>query len=548
MLLRSMPDAEMGGYCSRAWREFRRFSAGKMGRLRPWRPDLEFLEGRELLAGVVAEYSLANPPASPGAITAGPDGNLWFINYRGTAGSIGRITPGGVITEFPITTPGTFPSDITSGPDGALWYTENTRSGPMVGRITTAGVITDFPAGSILVTPDNQMIGNITAGPDGALWFTEASRSDGSPFHVVGNIGRITTAGELSLFSITSIPSDITAGPDGALWYTAHSGLSSPLKNTIGRITTGGVITEFPITTPGTFPSDITAGPDGALWYTEGTSSGPMIGRITTAGVITDFPITTPDGGPSGITTGPDGALWFTDSGNKIGRITTSGVVTAFAIPTPDSRPSGIATGSDGDLWFTEMGVGKIGQLSPVSLAPPTVTSVQRLGFHADPTRIVLTFSSPLDPARAQDLRNYRIVGPGNKAVAIDSAAYDPAANTVTLRPHARLDLHRLDKLTVIGIAPDGVADMSGVLLDGAGVGQPGSNYVATLKASDLVLGAEVPGGPRRLAALRRALAKIEVDQSKQLARTQGAPKVRARALARAHPAKAAGGPSAGKN
>ena len=551
MLPRSLPDAEIGGYCSRSWREFRRFSAGKTVRIRPRRPGLESLEGRELLAGVVAEYPLASPPANPDAITAGPDGNLWFINDRATPGSfpatilavsIGRITPAGVITEFPITTPATFPSDITSGPDGALWYTENTSSGPMIGRITTAGVITEFPAGSIGVTPDNQRIDSITAGPDGALWFTEASHPDGSPFHVNGSIGRITTAGALSLFPVPSIPSGITAGPDGALWYTAHSGLSSPLKSTIGRITTAGVATEFTIDTTGSSANDITSGPDGALWYT----SGP-IGRITTTGVITNFPIPTPDGVPSGITAGPDGALWFTENGaGKIGRITTSGVVTEFAIPTPNSQPSSIATGSDGALWFTENGAGKIGQLSPVSLAPPTVTSVQRLGFHAEPTRIVLGFSSPLDPARAQDLRNYRIVGPGNKAEAIDSATYDPAANTVTLKPHARLVLHRLYKLTVIGTAPDGVADTSGVLLDGAGDGQPGSNYVATLKASNLVLGAEVPGGPRRLAVLRRALAKIEADQSKQLVRTQVAP--RARAIARAHPAKAAGGPSAGKD
>ena len=296
MLPRSMPDAEIGGYCSRAWRGFRRLSAGKTVRIRPRRPDLESLEGRELLAGVVAEYPLASPPANPGAITAGPDGNLWFITDRATPGSfpatilavsIGRITTAGVFTEFPITTPGAYPSDITSGPDGALWFTENTSSGPRIGRITTDGVITDFPAGSIYIIPGNERIGNITAGPDGALWFTETSSSDGSPFHVRGGIGRITTAGELSLFSIPSIPSDITAGPDGALWYTTLSGLSSPLKPTIGRITTAGVSTEFPIAN---YAGQITSGPDGALWYTEGSSSGPMIGRITTAGVLHRVP------------------------------------------------------------------------------------------------------------------------------------------------------------------------------------------------------------------------------------------------------------------
>ena len=46
--------------------------------------------------------------ASPGAITAGPDGALWFtgdnIGSNGVNGLIGRITTAGAITEFPIPT------------------------------------------------------------------------------------------------------------------------------------------------------------------------------------------------------------------------------------------------------------------------------------------------------------------------------------------------------------------------------------------------------------------------------------------------------------
>ena len=525
MLSRTMPNEGVG----RNRPESRRSSAGHAARVRPRRPGLESLECRRLLAGVVAEYPLANPPARPGAITAGPDDNLWFINYRGLAATIDRITTAGAVTEFPITTAGTYPNDITSGPDGALWFTENTSSGPMIGRITTTGVITQFPvsqpnSGPFPSLPET--LGSIAAGPDGALWFT-ASFSTSTPFgDAGGEIDRITTAGVVTKFAVPTYVGDITSGPDGALWFTGESGFSG----SIGRITTAGVVTTFPVAGAAD-PLSITSGPDGNLWFTENQAN--KIGRITTAGVVTEFATPTADSSPAGITAGPDGALWFTELvGNKIGKITTAGVVSEFAVPTPNSLLNGIATGSDGDLWFTESGASKIGQLSPAILAPPTVTLVQRFGFHADPTRIVLTFSAPLDPARAQDVRNYRIVGPGGEAVAIDSATYDPAADTVTLDPHTRLNLHQLYKLTVIGTAPGGVADTSGVLLDGAGNGQPGSNYVATLKAADLVLGAEVPGGPARLAALRRTLAKIEADQSKQLARKHGAPKAHAPAKA----------------
>ena len=62
----------------------------------------------------------------PGAITAGPDGALWFtgnIGSNGVNGLIGRITTAGAITEFPIPS-GSTAMDITAGPDGALWFTE----------------------------------------------------------------------------------------------------------------------------------------------------------------------------------------------------------------------------------------------------------------------------------------------------------------------------------------------------------------------------------------------------------------------------------------
>ncbi len=152
-------------------------------------------------------------------------------------------------------------------------------------------------------------------------------------------------------------------------------------------------------------------------------------------------------------------------------------------------------------------------------ILPPTVISVQRFGLHAAPTSIVLGFSTALDPIHAQDVHNYSIVGPGGQSIVIDSAAYSPVTNTVVLRPHHRLNLHYIYRLTVNGSGPGGVMDKYGNLLDGVGNGLPGSNFVTNLTASNLVLGSQVPGGPVRLAYLQRRLSKIEAIQSKQLAR-----------------------------
>src|ERR1035438_7398253 len=91
-------------------------------------------------------------------ITAGPDGNVWFTEYR--AGKIGRITPAGVITEFSIPSGGN-PQDIRLGPDGNLWFTDALAK---IGKITPAGVITEFSTSNCV---------RIAAGPDGNLWKTE---------------------------------------------------------------------------------------------------------------------------------------------------------------------------------------------------------------------------------------------------------------------------------------------------------------------------------------------------------------------------------------
>ena len=122
----------------------------------------------------------------------------------------------------------------------------------------------------------------------------------------------------------------------------------------------------------------------------------------------------------------------------------------------------------------------------------PTVLGLKRFGFHSQPTTLQLTFDKPLDPTTAQDVGNYRITGPSGSRVRIASVSYDPIALTVTISPRGRLDLHHTYRLTVVGTPPTGVTDTAGNLLDGALTGHPGSNFVTTLTARNLV-----PAGPR---------------------------------------------------
>ena len=272
---------------------------------------------------------------TPGAITTGPDGSLWFTNPGN--GSIGRIATSGIVSNFTDSTIDG-PTGITTGPDGALWFTDSGNSS--IGRITTSGIVSNF------TDPTIDFPFGITAGPDGALWFT----------NVLGeSIERITTNGIVSKFTDPTLarPTSITVGADGALWFT-NSGLtaSGTERPSIGRITTDGSITTYPTTD---FPLDITAGPDGALWF---TMSG-AIGRIGTDGTITYY-----DTGVfnlQGIAAGPDGGLWFTNqSSNSIGRITT---------PPPTVVPFGGAV--------TEGAAGTTSQLPiTVTLSAPSTQTV----------------------------------------------------------------------------------------------------------------------------------------------------------------------------
>jgi len=164
-------------------------------------------------------------------ITSGPDGALWLSgdyasNVVGPgASSIWRISTAGVVTDYPIPFDAA-PTALTAGPDGAIWF--GTGNG-VIGRVTTSGVFSEFS------DPGNvgQVLG-MTAGPDGAVWFTSYSVPGDSGFYPYPPIGRITADGAITTYGSAYVEEGamgITTGPDGAVWFNDH------LNDAIGRVT-----------------------------------------------------------------------------------------------------------------------------------------------------------------------------------------------------------------------------------------------------------------------------------------------------------------------
>jgi virginiamycin B lyase len=156
----------------------------------------------------------------------GPDGALWSADYYGGHGRIARTTTAGAVRGF--LSPFDDPTGViepyhavalTAGPDGALWFTERYRA--RISRVTLVGIASSFALPSF-----NSAGEGITAGPDGAIWFTGSSDA----------VGRLSLSGEVQRFELPRdgpatisphnpgavVPKHIVTGPDGGIWFTVR--------------------------------------------------------------------------------------------------------------------------------------------------------------------------------------------------------------------------------------------------------------------------------------------------------------------------------------
>lgn len=288
--------------------------------------------GKITPTGTITDVVTPTPGSGPQGITTGSDGNLWFVEEF--AGKIARTTTAGVISEFQVTNPSRCDVfQIASGSDGNLWVPDDCA--PFIYKFTTAGVETNYPL------PAGATPLGITSGPDGNLWYTDPGRNV---------IGQITVNGGVTEFPIPeakATPVAITVGPDNNLWFVnADAGINN--GGTIGRITTAGVITLFN-TNLGGCESAITAGADGNLWTPtdDCPGLGQVIASISTNGVVVNHDVVSAEG-IIGITTGPDKKLWFADFDN--GAIERMSAVSGSVVLTPSSGANGVSISAQGNF------------------------------------------------------------------------------------------------------------------------------------------------------------------------------------------------------
>ncbi len=297
-------------------------------------PRLSCIQATDLThTGSATEYCLPGNDRNYGAMTVGPDGNLWFTD----SGKIARITPQGVITEFPVPTPPTaipLPG-IARGPDGNVWYI----AGTTLERISTQGRV----VGAVTMPPRVWYITGLTAAPDSTLWVGLATAS--ATDQLTHEIARVTASGQViavALPKAVAPTGGLVAGADGDLWVAASD-------TSIGRITRTGQLTEFTVAINQPPLVQLTPGPDGNIWFID---SGGDVGRITHMGAVTLFRTAKQANvGMTSIGSGPDGNVWFSVEPSTISRITPSGVVTRFTLP-HDRDVTAITAGHDGGVWF----------------------------------------------------------------------------------------------------------------------------------------------------------------------------------------------------
>jgi virginiamycin B lyase len=202
--------------------------------------------------GEIKEYSTGLSQTMSTGMAGGPQATSWFVtDYHG----IGKISAKGKIKLFSFPDEGNQPLAITAGPGGNMWFLEGV--GPNIGYITPSGKVTEFNTG----LGDSYGFG-IATGSDGRIWFADNGNN---------SIGAITADGAtVSDYTagFTGDPVSIVAGPDGNLYFGETTAV-------VGRITTAGVVTEFPFTaSEGTFPIlGITVGPDGNIWFANNSHS-----------------------------------------------------------------------------------------------------------------------------------------------------------------------------------------------------------------------------------------------------------------------------------
>lgn len=311
----------------------------------------------------VANYTTPYSTGYIGALSAGPDHNMWFTAYNccSNPASINVITAGGAVTSYSTNTPFAYIYGLAPSSDGqSLWFGDDQGD---IGRIATAGgTVTSASTWNTPCQSSGYICGStdfMVLGPDGNDWFSDCE----------GYVGYVTPAGSVVEFDPTQL-----SGWPGGLIYPEQIAFDSAGNlyvadedQAIEKITlTGSVPTAITrIANPAA--CDVYAlviGPDGNPWFADDCSNIGMVpaGNFNAGSLLQWSAAAFNNGDGFEAMVSSPGGLWLTDNDdNYVFEVTGLTAVNASQPPsiTPISVFSytaayaySLALGADNNVWI----------------------------------------------------------------------------------------------------------------------------------------------------------------------------------------------------
>ena len=400
----------------------------------------------------------------------------------------------------------------TGTPTGTMVFTIDGQVPPTVVALTVVGGVTQAQFTTSTLTAGVHTVsvsygGDATFRPSSATLPTQtvnAASQAATTTSMISLLNPSKVGQPVTFIAVVSSPA-VLGSPmvTGTVIFTIDGQAQAPVP--VGTFTVDTAQAQFTTSTlaagahtvSAAYSGDSNFGPSSATLPTQTVSGVPLVATTTVLtaapnpstfgqSVVLTAKVTSADGSP------PSGTVTFKEGTTTIG----SGVVGANGTATFTDTSLVIGSNAITATYGGDPGHGgsvstAVTQVveSPLTAAP-TIVSLQRFGFHMQPTSLVLTFSVPLDAASARRVSNYQVVPLGGEtaghAITVARAVYDPSTSTVTLYPAHRLNVHHRYRLTVNGTSSTGVRSATGLLLDGKGSGKAGSNYVATIDRQTL--------------------------------------------------------------
>jgi hypothetical protein len=360
-------------------------------------------------------------------------------------------------------------SSLSSGPHTiSAMYNGNASFNPSTGNLPTQTV------SAALTTTETNVSSTLNPSLVGqAVTFTAIVTASGSQATPTGTVTFTIDGQSQAPVPLALVGSDVEAQfSTSTLTAGQHSVSAKYNGDSVFATSTGGLPTQ-------------TVKPAPLIATSTGLSTSPNPSTFGQQVVLTATVTATDNGSMGGIVTFLDGTTVL-----GTGNVGQNGTATFddTSLPVGSNVITADYSGDTLHVPSTSSAVAQVVQ--PPSIVAPTVASLARYGYHMQKTTLVLTFSTALDAASAENVREYQIVtlgghGRGGTLVgnktAVRKAIYNPSTLTVTLVPVRRLDIHNTYRLTVNGTAQTGVRSVSGLFLNDSATDSQGTNYEALI-------------------------------------------------------------------